>query len=59
MKLTLWYQEPCGVHHFAVEAKDLSTIDYYIKCCPNEFSPVIVLDDGTSCIAVNPIEQNA
>lgn len=59
MKLTLWYQEPCGVRHFAVETKDLSNINYYVSICPNEYSPVIVLDDGTSCIAVTPIEQNA
>ena len=57
MKATVYYQEPCGVRHFTVETKDLSNINYYVSICPNEYTPVIVLDDGTSCITVEPIKQ--
>ena len=58
MKATVYYQEPCGVRHFAVETRDLSNINYYVNVCPKEYTPVIILDDGTSCIAVKPIKQN-
>ena len=58
MRFTLYYQEPCGVRHFIGETKDLYMVNYYIECCPNEYTPVIVLDDGIGCIAVTPIKQN-
>lgn len=49
-KITLWYEEPNGVRHFAIHTADLSAIQYYTDICPQEYKPVIVLDDGTTCM---------